>query len=364
MLLVAAAARGFAQDADDPLAAGLVIRSTTSLVQVRVVAEDSKGRAVSDLLRKDFRVQDDGKAQPITLFAADRGTLPGPASPRQAGGEAADTEVAAAGYSLILLDWLNTPYGDRYQAQQQVIRLLKRFQPRQQVAVYLLGHEPRLLHDFTSEMGELVAAVEEAGLEWGGVDNGPNSPFDARYGGKVGPRPSVEEQLFFLNNQINDTFHTFELIADRLAHVPGRKSLIWLSNAFPLEINSSVIRGANSAEVVYYQNLERLLARLNRADVAVYGVDAAGLSTTSKSYAGTMEILAERTGGTAFSSRNDLDEGMRLALEDMRVSYTLGFHVPAGALAGVHEIRIRVNRPGIRLRYRESYQLAEAAPAK
>ena len=146
--------------------------------------------------------------------------------------------------------------------------------------------------------------------------------------------------------------------ASRLVDVPGRKSLIWLSDAFPLVIDNSVVPGANAAEVVYHQNLERLLARLNRADVAVYGVAACGLSVTARSYSGTMVQLAERTGGTAFYGRNDLDEGIRLALEDMRISYTLGFHVPAGAAPGLHEIRVRVNRPGVRLRYRESYELA------
>ena len=49
---------------------------------------------------------------------------------------------------------------------------------------------------------------------------------------------------------------------------------------------------------------------------------------------------------------------MRLALEDMRISYTLGFNAPEGTGPGPHEIRVRVNRPGIKLRYRESYDLA------
>ena len=222
----------------------------------------------------------------------------------------------------------------------------------------MLGHEPRLLQDFTSEVAQLVQVVEDVPLEFAEVDDEPAGHFDARSGSRTAPRPSVAEQLFFLNNRITETFHTFELIAGRLVHVPGRKSLIWLSDAFPLVIDNSVVPGANAAEVVYHQNLERLLARLNRADVAVYGVAACGLSVTARSYSGTMVQLAERTGGTAFYGRNDLDEGIRLALEDMRISYTLGFHVPAGAAPGLHEIRVRVNRPGVRLRYRESYELA------
>jgi hypothetical protein len=68
--------------------------------------------------------------------------------------------------------------------------------------------------------------------------------------------------------------------------------------------------------------------------------------------------LASRTGATTFAARNDLDEGIRMALEDMRLSYTLGFNVPEAAALGTHEIRVHVNRPGIKLRYRESYDWA------
>ncbi len=104
------------------------------------------------------------------------------------------------------------------------------------------------------------------------------------------------------------------------------------------------------------------MGRLNHADIAVNTVDACGLSTKCQSYADSLQEFSERTGGTAFAGRNDIDEGIRLALEDMRVSYTLGFNVPDGAAPGLHEIRVRVNRPGVRpgvrLRYRESYELA------
>jgi hypothetical protein len=70
--------------------------------------------------------------------------------------------------------------------------------------------------------------------------------------------------------------------------------------------------------------------------------------------------LSERTGGKLFHDRNDLDEGLRQALEDSRISYTLGFTVPPGEQAGVHDLRVGTTRPGINLRYRDSYQLDEA----
>src|ERR1035438_5254133 len=44
-----------------------VIRTTTRLVQVRVVAEDSKGNPVTNLRKEEFQLQDNRKPQPIAL---------------------------------------------------------------------------------------------------------------------------------------------------------------------------------------------------------------------------------------------------------------------------------------------------------
>lgn len=344
MFWVALLAGGFAlwqqqTAADDP---GVVIRSTTSLVQVRVVAQDSKGKPVTDLQRDDFQVFDDRKSQPITFFTADRGTAA--AVPTTvAGPHAAPT---SGSYSLIVLDWMNTEYPDRYRAKDHALHLLQTYQPRQKIALYLNGRNSRLLCDFTSDLSELVRVLEAADLEFGDLDiDTPAGRFDARYGGRTAAKMSAEEQFFFLNKRITDTLRTFGLVADRLARLPGRKSLVWLSDAFPVT-------------PIYYADMERVYGRLNRADVAVYGVDARGLSSTTRSYSGTMIQFAERTGGTAFYDRNDLDEGLRLALEDQSISYVVGFQVPAKAAPGLHEIRVRVNRPRLQLRYRESYEVA------
>jgi hypothetical protein len=86
-------------------------------------------------------------------------------------------------------------------------------------------------------------------------------------------------------------------------------------------------------------------------------MNTVGLSLTERSYANTLEQFAERTGGTVFSNRNDLDVGVGIALDDMRAGYTLGFLVPEGAATGMHKIQVRTRRPRVRLRFRESYQL-------
>src|SRR5689334_17887344 len=81
-----------------------VIRSTTRLVQVHVVAVDGQGRPVTDLRREDFQVFDEKKLQPLALFVPD-GL---PAAPQSSAAPADGTPESKTGYTAIPLDWLNS----------------------------------------------------------------------------------------------------------------------------------------------------------------------------------------------------------------------------------------------------------------
>jgi hypothetical protein len=132
-----------------------------------------------------------------------------------------------------------------------------------------------------------------------------------------------------------------------------------VTNGFPLVIDKKAVAGAKPGEIEYPEDMEIAIAKLNRADIAVYTVDARGRPLGAYGDVGTLQEFSARTGGTTFAGNNDLGEGIRLALEDTKVSYTLGFTVPPNAAAGLHAIQLRTTRPGVMLRYRESYQLDE-----
>lgn len=70
----------------------------------------------------------------------------------------------------------------------------------------------------------------------------------------------------------------------------------------------------------------------------------------------TMQILAQRTGGKAFYSRNDIDRAVRHAIDDSRVSYVLGYYPTHNQWDGRFlEIKVKVKRPGLRVRARAGY---------
>src|SRR5262249_18270052 len=148
-------------------------------------------------------------------------------------------------------------------------------------------------------------------------------------------------------------------LADRMERLHGRKSLVWLSVGFPRTIGPGVVSGAKPAEIQYLREVEEALAPFTRADIAVHAVNTHGLAATGRSFGDILMEFAERTGGTFFSDRNDLEEGVRVALDDMFGGYTLGFVVPEGAKPGLHAIEVRVKRPRVLVRFRKSYQLAK-----
>jgi VWFA-related protein len=96
----------------------VVIRTTTSLVEVRVVVEDKDGAPIANLERSNFEILDNGQPQPIRLFAAYRGVHP-PLLANGAASEDASTSVSPtpSEYALLVLDGMNTDYEGRVRVQ-------------------------------------------------------------------------------------------------------------------------------------------------------------------------------------------------------------------------------------------------------
>jgi VWFA-related protein len=332
-----------------------VIRSTTRLVQVHVVAVDGQGRPVMDLRREDFQIFDEKKQQAVALFAVEGATV-------------GETAAAAAverghGYSAILLDWLNAGVADRLRGDDAVRKALHTMQPRQSVALYVLGAEPpnvahplRMIWNFREPSEDLAELIGDP-LALPSPDIAEQyGKFDARFGSGSRNR-KMEEQIFDWNNRVMDTVRALNDLAGRMSRLPGKKSIVWLTTGFPIFLDGSLIAGAKAAEVSYTGEMERVLAMLNRNDIAVHVVDTRGLATTGRSFGDTEHTVSERTGGTLFNDRNDIDTGVRVALDDLQAGYTLGFVVPEGAVPGPHRIEVRTKRARIHLRYRESYDL-------
>jgi VWFA-related protein len=391
-LLAAALTAQTAQTAQMP---EVVLRTTTRLVQINVIAT-KHGAAVPGLKKEDFQVFDNGKRQDIRQFSEEtRALLPTAAAPLPQGTFTNQLEQRSgtpAAVTAILLDGVNTRYSDQTYARKQVVEFLKQIQPQDRIAIYTLDSRGlRVLHDYTTDSSDLVAKLAKYQGDIAPDVTGASELSDP-LGGWLGSGGNSYERAFYLNNRILQTLRAIEFIAHNLAPLPGRKNLIWVSSAFPLQIGylgsgrgggggggmpSAASAGGRSGptgmspssfprqQQTWTADADRTIRALNDANLAIYPVDARGLVASasarvaSRTYRNqsTMEELASRTGGRAFTNTNDIAGAIRAAVEDSSVTYTLGFYPQNDKFDNsFHNLKVKlIDFPHLDLRYRKGY---------
>jgi VWFA-related protein len=375
VLAVAAFDLALAQGGAPVAQPGVIIRSTTTLVQVNVVARDAQGRPVDNLGKQDFEILDNGRPQSIAVITSEKiapdSAPPAPAPPGTFTNQLPKSPSFRGGYSVILLDYLNSGFRNAASGRMSAIEVVNRLNPGEAVALYTLDRlglhvESEIGSDRSKVLQKLAGATGVPGQYYQRSLDGQSDSMDSYSAGGTSTLDS-EEKAFFTNARIMDTLNGFQAIAGHLAGLPGRKGLIWISSGFPMHIDlrSAEVRlspDAMPGKRTYSTEIALAMRALNNADVALYPVDARRLSTVSPIAAAedftwpTMDLFAARTGGIAFYGRNDLDVGIAAAIEDIQVSYTLGFYISKeGDRGGFHKLTVRSTRPGVTLRYKEGY---------
>jgi VWFA-related protein len=371
------------------------VRTTTRLVQINVIVEDGHGDPVTGLRKDDFNLIVDKKSREIQLFSMETNAVPAmeaPAAPlppntyTNRNHHSADAGAA----TVILLDELNTDFVDKVFAREQVIEFLGQIQPQDHVALYWLGDKLRVLHDFSGEPATLRTALTTLRGEPSRTlsnseveeprDINPSAP-----GGQTSDRDAFRRT--FDQRAANDstvdrvhaTIAALLAIANHIGHLRGRKNLVWISSTFPFSLGYDKFNldWANDTGVSFGSDIERAARSLTNANIAVYPVDARGLigdamkATRENEFpigvqtelfgppAGeldTMKILAARTGGRAFYNTNNISGAIRRALDDSRVTYTLGYYPDDVKWDGsFHTIKVRVNVSGASVRSRTGF---------
>jgi VWFA-related protein len=367
-----------AQKSQAPAQTPTVLKSTTHLVQLNVIVEDHKGQPVFRLKKEDFSLVDEDSKQEIAIFS--------PASPSNAPAlppnvftnrEAPDGSSSAV--SVILLDSLNTSFEDQVFAKSQVLKLLRNRQPNEYIALYFLDDQLYILQDFTRDAQALLQAMDRlkprssrafdastsrgsALTPAGDTNLSASSPASNR-DQSASTRTTMDDAL---DTRVGDTTNAFLSIANHVAFISGRKSLVWVSGTFPLMAGyggfglppPSADPHSNASEI------ERAARALNRVNMSIYPVDAVGISISGSRGAffgrhakwDAMNLLADGTGGRAFYGNNDVAGSVRRAIEDTELAYLLGFYPSHNQWDGsFHRLKLRLNVPGLQLRYREGY---------
>lgn len=382
---------------------GLVMRAHTRLVQIAVVVRDKKGQPVTDLRESDFTVEDEGKKQEIRFFSLESrpGVTKGaePLPPGLFSNRRVAHSGAPGGVTVILLDGLNTRWGDQALAQKAVVEYLSQIQPHDRIALYTLGKQLKILHDFTESPAELVKSL----AAW----RGEHTPdLQGSSGGIIGGIAGLfqEEQNDYMVNRVETTLASLAAISKYLAGVPGRKNLLWVTGGFPLTVYGltgdpaeslggdpkysarigtepkyaasdptlEVLRkvGRNPSGGGRYTNFaeefQNMIRALNTVDVSVYPVDARGLTTNPKAFSNIamMKEIASSTGGRAYYDRNDVMSSIRDAVQDSVVSYNLAYYPTEKQPDGrFRKIKVKVNRAGLTVRHRPGYYDLSNSPS-
>jgi VWFA-related protein len=327
-----------------------VIRANTRLVVLDVVAVDDKGQPITGLTAEDFTAMEDGKQQRISDFSFHH-----PGKPAPAGQLPPDVVSNAFAYTsnsslnIILLDAINTDFSSHAYAQEMLIKYLETGPVIQPTAVFALEGKLELLHDFTTDtqvLKDVLAHFRPQGPEHIPDVYTAASPFGHQGSFKASP------------NARQVTFSAMLYLARSLTGYPGRKNLIWLSEGFPLNLFPDALMGDGAVAIEDYSPLvEKIADELMNAQVAVYPIDAAGVTQNDRFSARTaMESVAQRTGGKTFFNRNDIDLGIRNSIDDGSTYYTLEYYPDNKKWdSKFRHIELKIDRPGAKLRYREGY---------
>jgi VWFA-related protein len=385
---------GFAQTAPSSEPAP-TFSAGTRLVQVDVVAR-SKGAPATGLTKEDFTVFDNGKPQIISFFsvrsAKTAGPAPGPAAgalPRGAVSNRLERgSEALANTTILLIDQVNTPAVIQAFVIPRIVKFVKNRRTGDRIGIYTMsGDGLRAVQEITDDAELLSRAANSLKAR----EPGRRSPDTT---GMTAHAAEDHSALAVTVSAVGFK-DVLEAIARHLASVPGRKSLIWLTNSFPLFFPPP----PQQPIVDYRREMEAAARALNAANVALYAVDARGLqgalsgmtaisnaeSKGPQSPAAlrlqmgrgepispdgliTEQFLAGLTGGTvSYNRSNAIEESIQAAVDDGELVYTLGFY-PAqdeqdGASPKPHDLKVEVHRPGVSVRYRRNYFASKTASA-
>ncbi|HET6972919.1 MAG TPA: VWA domain-containing protein [Pyrinomonadaceae bacterium] len=381
-----------------------VVKITTNLVQVdAVVTKD--GKLVTDLTADDFEIYEDGKKQAITSFAY-ISNVPGAAltaTKEKPGNGPQPPRPINPNDPHRTIAFVVDDLGISAESMSQVRKQLRKFvdeqlQPNDLVAIIRTGGEMGALQQFTNDKRLLSRAADQ--LRWNMCN---------RVGITALPvLGSPSSQGLCGRYSMISTINALRFIIDAMGYLPGRKSMVFMSDHLPVEDqddleflrdirsggNDGVKDNANKAAAArasdeaadsdlgfndartYYAALRKIAEKAIRSSVVIYSVDTQGLLTTSLSAADRFygdgpqfkdvlrqrnfliwnrregsDLIAKQTGG--FQIRNSNSFELDRIVQDQSGYYLLGYRPTEETFnRKFHHIKAKVKRSGMSLRTR------------
>lgn len=387
----------------------LVLKSSSRAVQMEVFVDDTSGHPVHGLKKSDFILTDNGRPRDIQIFSGEvdandanalpelRALPPGVYSNRF-GLHDARIVTALVIDAVMRPDGLQKeinrfpdrpapvlprpsirPEGAVKMALANARGAIYQMAPGEVMAIYAACPDLRVVQDFTSDPELLRASLDAFKMP-------------------CAPKAAHSTEARTIEELIPPMLSALTEVVGRLSSAPGRKSVVWVSQAYGTELNAKTIQGATDATI----------AAFNDANVPLYAADTrfdpvCELATpvpqgraatvmrscrveTDASLA-WMDGFASATGGRAFTLHDPtgyeehdaqgrltygytqmtigeaVSDALLAAVDDSRYAYEMGFYVQDSELDGkLHMLGVTMpSKPKLGLRYRASYTASEEA---
>src|SRR5207253_4899322 len=365
---------------------------------------------------EDFVIEENGKAKKIARFAGPGQSTAGPASLPPGIYSNRSQNRSTGPVTVMLLDAINTPFSDQAYARRQMLSFVQdQYKPDQRMAVFTLTGSLNVLQDFTTDPQILYAALQRfrprpqefasAGRATTSATAGDATSRSTVASLDASTAPATDTsglgpgaaqlvaaaqaaaqsfeaaQVAYAQEQRTMlTLQALNSLGRILGGLPGRKNIIWVTGNLPFSLipenrnmtnaeleeslPSQKIRsvdqhsGGNYAATfrqAHADEIRETAARLASAQVAVYPVDARGLSiSTSIDSQETMREM--ETGGRAYVNQNEIKYGVERAFKDEAATYTLGYYPENKKWDGKYRsIKVKVKRDGTEVQNRRGY---------
>ncbi len=405
-------------------------KTASNTVLLDVVVTDKRNRVVNDLRQDDFVVYEDDVVQKILSFRAERQEVSihipkaakaeEPATPTPV---RATEAPASPNFIIFLVDYSTTEFENQKLVQDAAIRYVQnRLEPNDLVAVFFLGAGFRFIQGFTGDRERLVAVLKGRDVTATAMASGsgvqPLSASDAAAVADASALPAssgsgaaagasaaaagaaaAANAQNFINARIQAALTSMrtaitsrtargvlaaiEAISHAVSPIAGRKTMILFSQGFVVGPHME-------------PELERAVDAANKANVAIYTIDSAGLAPRdlsadlipqdrlsgisarsgrgripasggeslfdrartvgSDSNESSLRYMASATGGLAFRNTNDLAVSLERVAEDMHSHYVLSYQPSNQDFDGAfRKIRVEVKGAGLTVRTRSGY---------
>ncbi|NNE98929.1 MAG: VWA domain-containing protein [Pyrinomonadaceae bacterium] len=377
-----------------------IVKISTTLIQVDATVTDKRGRIVSDLKAEDFEVFENGEKQEITNFSfisvvkdlnqktkkkTDRGrTVPVPYPAAVMTGQIRRTIA-------LVVDDLTLSSGSMAAVRKGLRKFVnEKMLPGDFVAIIKTGGGSGALQQFTSDKDKLNSVIDQ--LRWNPGGLGGVGTFEPIGG-------LIEHNIPGREDVISKMFLSVKNIIRSMKSVPGRKSLMLLSDGFSLTVSPSLeletdLRNEDDSTTTRELSIAKELVKLaNRSSVVIYTMDARGVQYTGITAADNtlaipnrrgrpaalnprfrstirnrqaildrnragLKFVAEETGGFSIQNNNDISNGIEKVVQDQSyylIAYEPGEESFDPETRRFNKLQIKVKRKGLKVRYRSGF---------